>query len=559
MAPPRRARAGRGRKASDGRIRLLRFALLAAFVVVAGKAVALTSSSPDLSALAARQHLRTVALPAHRGAMLDRSGQELAIGREQRTVYATPSLLKQPAAAARELAKVLHLKRKPLQRLLSDRDSGFAYVARKADPQLAQQAVALRIPGVGSYPEEERVYPLKTVAAQVLGFAGTENKGLAGLEYEYDRQLSGRAGGEVVVRDPTGRVLRTARAKDPLPGEDLRLTIDEEIQSWAERILADTVRVQSAKSGTAIVMDSRTGEVLALANAPLIDANKYGQDPARARNRAVTDAYEPGSIFKVVTVSAALAEGLVRPNTKLVLPPTITVGGKVIHEAHPRGTQVFTVHRILAESSNVGAATLGIKLGKERLLKWIDLFGFGRPTGLAFPGEVGGIVPGYWSESTIGNVPMGQGISATPMQIACAYAAIANGGVWHTPRLVAQVGHDVVQPEAGRRVVSQPVARQVVKMMSEAVEDGTGTAFQIPGYRTAGKTGTAEKPDPRHGGYAKGKYVASFVGIVPADHPSLIVVVMVDEPQGQIWGAAVAAPAAQKIAVFALQHLKIAP
>jgi cell division protein FtsI/penicillin-binding protein 2 len=542
----------------DGRVRLLSGLVLLALLLIAGRATLLAATSHDLSAIAQRQQTATVSLAAHRGAILDRTGKQLAVGREQQTVYATPRLLKDPEAAARRLAAALHVKVGPLRRALTASSSGFAYVARKVDPVLARKAVKLGIKGVGSYPEEARVYPMKKLAAQILGFAGTENKGLAGLELLFDKQLAGRSGSQEVVRDPSGRVLSTERLSAPVDGQDVRLTIDADVQFEAEGILADTVRTFSAKAATALVMDPRDGSILAMVNAPLIDANHYGRRPQYTRNRTVTDMFEPGSIFKAMTVAAAIEEGLVEPETELVLPPSLHVDDKVIHEAHPRGTETFTVRRILVDSSNVGAATLGMKLGKQRLLEWIRAFGFGKRTGVEYPGEVAGLLPGYWSLATLGNVPMGQGISTTVLQMAAAYATIGNGGLAVSPRLVAQVGNEARPPAPGRRVLSERTAAQVLDMMTDVVDEGTGKQAQIPGYEVAGKTGTAQKVLPGQAKYAKGRYYASFVLLVPAREPQLLVMVVVDEPH-PIWGGVVAAPAAREIAEFALAHLKIAP
>jgi cell division protein FtsI (penicillin-binding protein 3)/stage V sporulation protein D (sporulation-specific penicillin-binding protein) len=395
----------------------------------------------------------------------------------------------------------------------------------------------------------------------VVGYVGTQNdKGLAGLEMQYNPALCGLPGSELVVIDAAGSVVKTVRAGDPQTGARVRLTIDEAIQLRAENVLSDTVRQYHAKGATAIVMDPRSGELLALANVPLVDANKWGTaKPALERNRAITDIYEPGSTFKVITVSAALEDHLVKPTTSFVLPYQIVVDGHTFRDAEPRGTERMTVRDILSQSSNVGAAHLGKMLGKQELLRWINKFGFGKPTGIAFPGEAAGKLPGYWANSTTATVPMGQGISVTAIQMAAAYAAVANGGVWQEPRLVAAVGDKVIAPTGQRRVISAKVAAQVLSMMNDVVMEGTGTAFQIPGYAAAGKTGTAQVPDYNHGGYAAGKYIASFIGLVPAVHPKLLVMVVVDEPTSAIFGGVVAAPAAQKIAQFVLTYLKIAP
>ena len=545
--------------APDGRIRLVRLLIVVAFVAIAGRAMALTATSSGLAAAADSQQQRTIEVRAHRGQIVDRTGEVLAAAKEMRTVWATPREIKDPVDAATRLAKLLKVPRKPLLRALSDRGSWYAVVARGVEPALAQRALDLGIVGVGASAEEGRDYPKRSVAAQVVGFVGTEGKGLAGLEYQYDEVLAGTPGKELVVKDPAGRALKTERLVAPQAGKTIRLTLDQYIQAEAERALVDAVRHYKAKAAVAIVLDPKTGEILAMANAPLINANAFGKRPEYQRNRAVTDSFEPGSIFKVLTVSAALEEDLVTPSKSFVLPYRLKVGDKWIRESHPRGTQRFTVRQILAQSSNVGAAVLGKMLGEEKLKTWIQRFGFVARTGLDFPGEVAGLMPGFWSMATTGNVPMGQGISVTPIQIAAAYAAVANDGVWLKPHLVAQIGETAVNPSGARRVLSSEVSRQVLGMMNDAVMEGTGTAFQISGYKAAGKTGTAQKADLQRGGYAAGRYVASFVGVVPSDDPRLVVLVAVDEPSGAIYGGAVAAPTAKRIAEFALQHLKIAP
>ena len=551
-----------GRGGVDGRIRLLRLAFLVFMVIVGGKAVALASSSQHLTRIALEQQTAEVALPAHRGAILDRDGRKLAVGNPQQTVYATPYLLEDPAAAAADLCDALRIRRRHeravVRDALSDHESGFAYVARKVDPQLARAAVALGIPGVGSYAEEERAYPMRGSAAQVLGYAGMENTGLSGVELVYDRQLAGVAGHETVVRDPAGRALRTVREKDPVPGSDVWLTLDEDVQLAAENVLERAVRSCYAQAGIAIVMDPRSGEVLAMANVTKAGFHGFGVDPDSERNRAVTDQYEPGSIFKLVTISGALADGTITPASRFTLPPTMTLYDVTIEEAHPRGTVDWDVGQILQWSSNVGAVTVGRLMGRSALLRWIDAFGFGRPSGVGFPGDAPGSVPSAdeWSGVSIVNIPMGQGIAVTPLQMADAFSTVANDGVAVRPRLVSRVGTKAIPASPGRRVIPASVARDVRRMLVAVVEKGTGTLARVPGYEVAGKTGTAQVVQTG-GGYAKGVYEASFVGMAPADHPRLVVLVTLDRTP--MSGGDAAAPAAQKIMRAALQHLGIAP
>ena len=567
-AAPRRPgrRAGRSaggsvRRTLDGRVRLLRIVFVVAFLAIGGKAIALTTADAQLSAIARDQQVRTVVLPAQRGAIVDRDGVQLAVAVAAKTVYATPYMLDDPRAAAHKLAAALKLKWRRVYRAIDDPKSGFAYVDRQADPTLADKATALGLPGVASYAEEKRVYPMNTVAAQVVGFAGTDGHGLAGIEYLYDKQLAGTPGRQVVVQDPAGQALRVMQSVSPTPGQDVHLTIDNGIQLMADHVLAETVRKYHAKGGTAIVENPKTGEIYAMSNVPLVNANRFGAAPAQQGNKAVIYSYEPGSTFKMVTIAGALSDGLVTPSTSFLLPPTLRVGDRTIHDAEKRGTERMTVRQILAKSSNIGAVTIGWKrLGKQRLLDWIYRFGFGKLTGIDFPGEVPGFVlPGdQWWSSTIGNVPMGQGISVTPIQMVAAYGAIANGGVMMKPYLTAQVGTRVTRPPAGRRIVGAKVARELRSMLSDVVADGTGTEAQIAGYVVAGKTGTAQKALPNGGGYSKVNYVASFIGMVPAGDPQLVVAVVVDSPH-PYWGGTVAAPAFRQIASYALQRLEIAP
>ncbi len=327
----------------------------------------------------------------------------------------------------------------------------------------------------------------------------------------------------------------------------------------AERALARAVASSRALSGMAVVLDPRTGEVLAMATVPKVKNHVFGRTPAADRNRAVTDIYEPGSIFKLVTISGALADGVVRPGTRFTLPPTIRVADREIKESSPRGTITYSVREILQWSSNVGAVKIGIMMGKKSIERWMKEFGFGRPTGIEFPGEAAGLVPQEWSGSTIGNIPLGQGIAVTSLQMAQAFATVANDGVAVRPRLVAQVGGTVYDEVESHRVIPARTAREVRRMLTLAVDEGTGTKARIPGYEVAGKTGTAQKPLPDGSGYSESNYVASFVGMAPAGRPRLVVLVAVDEPRTSIYGGDIAAPAVQRIMRFALNHLEIAP
>jgi cell division protein FtsI (penicillin-binding protein 3) len=544
------------------RIRLLLAVLTLAFGGLLLRATWLQGvRAESLARLGQTQHRETVTLPASRGTIYDRTGVELGLGERATTVYANPKQVVNPHAAALAVERTLGLDANRVYPQLADRTHGFVYVERQADPAQAAALQRLKLSGFGFYPEERRSYPQSSVAAQVLGYVGIDGNGLAGLELQFDRQLAGHAGQETIVKDPAGRVIDVQQQRPERPGRDVFLTLDHSIQANAEEVLRQTVQKWHAKSASAVVLDPRTGAVLAMAVQPGYDANRYPSAPRDLqRNRTVTDTYEPGSTFKLITVTAALSERLVSPSTRFTLPYSLRVADRVIHDAEPRGTVNYSVAQILAHSSNIGAIELAEMVGRTRLSSWISRFGFGRVTGIDFPGESPGIVlpPDKWSGSTIGNVPIGQGIAVTPVQMAAAYAAIANRGVWSRPHLVDHVAGGGRPSLYRRRLVSPRVASELMLMLKDVVAEGTGTYAAMPGYQVAGKTGTAQKPDS-HGGYATGRYVASFVGIVPASRPRLVILVMVDEPQGAIWGGVVAAPAFQQIARFDLQYLEVPP
>ncbi len=500
------------------RIRLFLAAIALAFAGLLVRATWLqTVRAESLSSLGLTQHRESVTIPAGRGTIYDRGGVELALGERATTAYANPMQIANPRRAAVAVERTLGLSADRLLPILADRSHGFVYVARQADPAQAAALQRLKLPGFGFYPEERRTYPQGSVAAQVLGFVGTDGNGLSGLELQFERSLAGRAGKETIVKDPSGRVIEVQAKRPEVPGRDVYLTLDHSIQANAEEVLRETVHKWAAKSASAIVLDPRTGAILAMAVQPGYDANRFPSAPIDLQRR-------------------------------------------VIHDAEKRGTVNYSVAQILAHSSNIGAITLAQMLGRTRLSSWISRFGFGRTTGVDFPGESPGIVlaPDKWSGSTIGNVPIGQGIAVTPVQMAAAYAAIANRGVWSRPHLVDHVAGGGRPSLNKRRLVSPRTADQLMMMLKDVVAEGTGQYAAMPGYQVAGKTGTAQKPDS-HGGYASDRYVASFVGIVPASRPRFVILVAVDEPHGAIWGGTVAAPAFQQIARFDLQYLEVPP
>ena len=552
-------------RVSNRRIRLLLGLFVLVFAGVLARAVWLQGvQAGTLEQMGLRQNRETDTIPAGRGTIYDRTGEPLAIGEQATTVFADPRHVKDPRAVAVAAAKTLRVDPNELYPQLADRSRRFVYVKRKANPQQAAALQQENLAGVGFYSEERRTYPQRSVAAHVLGFAGVDNDGLDGLEKGLDRELKGKPGSQTIVRDPIGRAIDVVEVKPERQGDDVFLTIDRRMQGKAEEVLRATVNRWGALGGHAIVLEPQTGRVLAMAVAPSFDANDFGNvGPERRKNRAVTDVYEPGSTFKIVTVAGALSEKLVTPRTKFTLAASIKVADREISEHEPRPTRRMSVAEILSQSSNVGTVTLAQKLTKTEVgvAGWIERFGFGKRTGVDFPGESPGIVvpPERWSGSTIGNVPLGQGIGVTGLQMAAAYGAIANHGLLRRPHLVERIAGTRTRVGPGRRVVSRTVAAQVMTMLRDVVtaEGGTGALAAIRGYTVAGKTGTAAKPE--RGRYSTSRYVASFVGIVPAKKPRLVVLVSIDEPKGAIWGGVVAAPAFAEIATFGLQYLEIAP
>ena len=551
-------------RAANRRIRLLGAALVLTLAIALARAgwIQVVRAS-SLAKLADAQQTQTIPIPAPRGSIFDRNNVELAANEDSITISADPRLVKSPAAEASRAAAVLGLDQQGdvnLLSALSDRSKGFVYVARQAPVAKAARLKRMKLAGFDYTVEPKRTYPQGTLAAQTIGFAGVENQGLSGLEYEYDRLLTGRNGEQTVVRDPAGSVIDARNSKYEKAGADLTLTIDSTIQSYVQQVLAQARKTWQARSASAVILDPHSGEVLAMATAPAYNANDVSVTPLQLlRNRAVTDTYEPGSTFKLVTVAGALSEGVVTPQTQFTLPYSIKVADKTIHDSHPRGTETMTVSQILTQSSNVGAVRISQRLGTERLARWIKRFGFGEATGIDFPSESRGIVRplDQWYGSAAGTIPIGQGIAVTPIQLAAAYAAIANKGVWVQPRLVTTIGGKAAPASKRRRVVTPAVASQLMTMLGGVVDKGTGTEAEIPNYSVAGKTGTAQKPDST-GHYSTSKYVASFVGVVPASDPRLVILVILDEPS-TIWGGSVAAPAFKEIALDCLRYLEVPP
>jgi cell division protein FtsI (penicillin-binding protein 3) len=536
-------------------------------VLAAGRTVYLGSvRGASLRKDARDQQLSYVTVPAVRGTITDHDGVDLAISEPADDISADPYLLKNPLGAAGRLAPLLGRSRDEVLAELSQH-TGFVYLARALPAARAHEILALGIPGINGTPVTRRVYPRGSLASQVLGFVGTEGKGLSGLEYSDNSILRGSAGKRRVVSDAIGQPIAISSVRSEQPGASLQLTLDADIQQRAEDVLGAVGRVFHPKDATAIVMDPRTGAVLAMANWPALNletppSSKTALEEA-LENRAVSFNYEPGSTFKVVAISGALESGLITPETPFNIPDQIQVAEKTIHDDTEHPEETLTTAQILARSSNVGAIKIGELEGRERFNQWVHRYGFGSLTGVGLAGEEAGVTLPLkeYSGSSMGNLPIGQGELVTPIQMATAYSAIANGGILRPPHLVAAVnGRPVAQP-AGHRVISAATSDELRQMLEGVLgPEGTASEVSIPGYKLAGKTGTASKINPETGEYSDSKYVASFIGFAPAKDPQLLCAVVVDEPSsGSIYGGTVAAPAFGQIMSFALPYLGIAP
>ena len=546
----------------DRRIGLLFASFLLLLVLVVVRAAWVQGvQGAGLSADARSQQTETVPVPGLRGAILDRKGRELAVSEDAADVVATPYQVKDPQRMAERLAPILNSSEEDILKALSDGSEGFAYLAREVDLSAVGRIRKLDLPGISTVPASRRVYPEGQLAGQVIGTVGTEGQGLSGLEGGDDAILAGTNGEQQIVLDGLGDAIERDTVVPASDGQNIRLTIDAGIQARTEEVLGSVAQTYQPVGATAIVMNPQSGQVLAMANWPTVDpSDPTDLDPEDLGNMATGFTYEPGSTFKAFTVSSALMEKLVTPTTMFNLPVELQVADREITDSHARGPVSLTVADILAQSSNVGAAMIGLEVGGERFYKWIRRFGFGDPTGIDFPGEERGIVPtpSEFSGSTMGNLPIGQGLAVTPMQMAAGYAAIANGGILRPPQLILEEGGERVPRPRGHRVISSKTAAQVKTMLEGVLAPGgTASEVSVPGYTLAGKTGTAEVAED--GGYSETKFVASFVGFAPAADPKLLVTVVVNQPQGDIYGGTVAAPAFGEIAKFALPYLHIAP
>lgn len=558
-------------EAGQIRIRIFGVLFILAFCVIAVRAYQLqVAEAPELQARADQQRHHVVKLAPRRGTIVDRNGSPLAVSLEVDSLYADPVLIQDPLATAKKLAPLLKTSQSELARTLATEGRRFVWLQRMMDPEVASAVRQLRIPGVAFAGERKRYYPQSAIGAHVVGFTGLDPRGLEGIELEYDRLLQGEPELLISTKDARGRGLASAEApiQGGASGHNLQLTLDRALQYIAEKELARVVRESEAIGGTLVMLEPASGKILALASWPDFNPNLAGRYAAdQRRNRAICDVYEPGSTFKPFLLAGVLEEGLMTPDQTVYCEQgRYSVGGSVVRDQRKFGH--LNLEEMLKFSSNIGFVKLGKELERDRYYRYLQAFGFGSKTGVDFPGEVTGLIrpPSRWFEIDLAAISFGQGISVTSMQMAAAMAAIANGGLLMAPYLVETItdaDHQVVQrrlPEVRHRVISEKTAAQVRQMMVAVTEPGgTGARGAVPGFRVAGKTGTAQKVDAVTGGYSIDKRIASFIGFVPAENPALVIAVTVDEPQGTVYGGQVAAPVFSRVAAQALNHLNILP
>ncbi|HET9310493.1 MAG TPA: penicillin-binding protein 2 [Actinomycetota bacterium] len=543
-------------------VAMLALMLLAFAGIVVRLASLQVRDNPELEALGLQQRVRSITLPAARGEIVDRSGVPLAVSREARDIYVDPSYVVDPEGEAETIAEVLDLPAREVRRALEG-DGTFVYIDRQVDLEVAEDLEALALPGIGFLEVAERYYPADVLAAQVLGFVNIDGEGAAGLESAFDDELAGTPGERTVELSADGLAISTGldRTVEPVPGSTVQTTLDRQMQYMVQAALERAVRANGALGGTAVVMDPTTGEVLAMGTYPWFDPNDFGDAPLEAmRNRAVTDAFEPGSVNKIITAAAALETGAVSLQRRFAVPASMEVGPFTIRDSHVHPVESMTIGDIITESSNIGAALIAEQVGSVTLDSFMRKFGYGRATGIGFPGEASGVLlPGdRWDDVIRATVSYGQGISVTPLQLANVYATIANEGVWRQPKLVRGFERpdgtfDRASTRKDRRVIRPDTAALLTRMLAAAVEEGTGVNAQIPGYQVAGKTGTSRKLEA--GRYVQ-RYHASFAGFLPAADPRVVIAVSIDEPR-TVYGGLAAAPLFQEIARYAIQRLAI--
>lgn len=544
------------------------FLMMAGFALVLVRLTVIQAVEHDAWAKrASRAQEKNVTIEAQRGAIFDRNGQILAMNVERPSVYAIPSEIENPAAVAKKLSVILGVQQDQLLRKLQKKGA-FVWLQRKIEPAAMAQIEAAKMKGIRFAMESKRVYPRESLFGHLIGFGGLDNQGLEGVEHKHNSILRGTDGAIILERDAYGQSVfpKDLQYINPSPGRDLHLTVDERIQYISERELDRVVKATGAKGGTAIVMDPWSGEILAMAIRPEFNPNEVKiASPSTWRNRAISDFYEPGSTFKIVTAAAALEENLVTADELIDCEDgAYRVKGTTIHDHDPKG--VIPFRQVIAHSSNIGTIKVAEVLGPERLASYVRAFGFGERLGIDLSGESPGLVreTKQWSGRSLASISIGQEIGVTPLQMVTATSVLANGGYLMTPKIIREIrgknGEVLTSPQIKRRVLSERTAKELTGILKGVVSD-TGTALKasVEGYSVAGKTGTAQKIDPKTGRYFRNKFVSSFAGFAPAEDPVVTILVMVDEPEGKGWGGEIAAPVFANIAKEVLYYLKVPP
>ncbi len=553
------------------RIYFLFILFLAGFLVIIYRLVSVQYLNAEkYRDFAEFQHTGEYEFLAMRGKILDRNEIEMAATLIEKTVYANPKIVEDPPGAAKILSGILGLDEEDLSNKLGDKESGFVYIKRKVSSEKAEEIMTHDLVGIHLQDEAKRYYPMDDIAASIIGFTGTDNKGLSGIELMYEDTLRGINGRGVAEKDVFGNIIpgNIKEHIEPIDGKDITLTIDSQIQYMAQEKLAEVALDYDALRAIAVVMNPASGEIYAMASYPGFDPNSYREfDQELYKTQGISFTYEPGSTFKVINAASAIEMGTVGKDQVFDLPPSIKVGDRVIKEIFRTYNIQYSTREIIQYSSNIGAVKIALSLGDRLLWENISKFGFGRVTGIELPGEEKGLLHDYktWPASTIGALAIGQSIAVTPLQLLNAVCTIANGGFLVEPYIIKEIkdyesSANTLSSDEKNRLLSTDTAVALKDMMLAVVEDGTGTSAQIEGVKVCGKTGTAEKVNVNSAGYSEGRVITSFMGFAPYEQPEIAIIVVVDEPQGSentVWGGTVAAPVFKEIMEFSLSRLKV--
>lgn len=553
------------------RIYFLFFLFIAASILIVYKLISIQYVyASKYKSFAEYQHMEELVVNAKRGKILDRNGIELSTSLIEKTVYANPKIVISPERESEALSEILDLDVDLIKSKLENKDLGFVYIKRQIDSETAELISQLNLPGIYIQNENKRYYPQNDLASSIIGFTGLDNNGLSGIELQYEKILRGVDGKYVIEKDVYGNIIPGSKNNyiAPVYGGDIILTIDSQIQYIMQKKIEEVAKSYDAVGAIGVVMNPQNGEVYAMAGYPGFDLNHYQDyDQSFYKNPGISFTYEPGSTFKIVNISSAIDNGCISPDQTFNLPPSIKVGDKIIKEIFRTYNIKYTTGEIIKYSSNVGAVTSALAMGKQIFYESIKEFGFSQPTGIDLPGEEAGLFYNYkdWSASTIGALAIGHSISVTPIQLLRATCVIANGGYLVTPFIVREImlqneNIEFQTVEEKIRIIGAETAEAVKDMMLSCIEDGTGKRAQIEGVKVCGKTGTAQKANKNGIGYSEGRIITSFIGFAPYDNPQVAIIIVIDEPHGpenEVWGGTVAAPIFKEIMSFSLMRLRI--